>query len=256
MQWITIFQKELLKLWRNKQFVWVPLVLILIAIMDSVTYYFLPEIMELSGGLPEGAVFEVPQLQAHESILLGLEALAFTGTLIIALISMGTIASERKSGVAEIILTKPIKAVNYITAKWTALVIISLLSLFVALVANWYYSNILFGEVAFTVILTTFFFYLFWFILIVSIAIFFNSFLRKPGIVFALTAIVIFLMSIINTLFGHKLTYFPNQLTNHIQTFLLANKVPEELYMTTGIMVALIVFLLSCATSIFKYKKL
>lgn len=256
MQWMTIFQKELLQLWRNKQIIWVPLVMILIAIMDPISFYFLPEILELSGSLPEGAVFEVPTLHANDAIMMGLEALSFTGTFIIALISMGTIANERKSGVAEIILTKPIHHINYITAKWFALIIISLLSLLLALIINWYYTNILFGEIAFLTIIKTYIFYLFWFILIVTVAIFFNSFLSKPGIVFALTALVIFSMSLINTLLGHKLTYFPNQLTNHIQIMLETNEISKDLYFTTGIITLIVLILLGSAATIFKFKKL
>lgn len=256
MQWMTIFQKEMLHLWRNKQLIWVPLVMMLIAVMDPLTFYFLPEILEISGGLPEGAVFEVPKLGPNDAIMMGIEALSFTGTLVIALISMGTIANERKSGVAEIILTKPINPINYITAKWFALFVISLLSVLLALITNWYYTNILFGEISFGTIATTFFFYMFWFMLIVTIAIFFNSFLSKPGIVFALTAIVIFLMSLINTFLGHKLTYLPNQLASHIQLMLESNEIPNELYMTTAIILFVVVILLGSATTIFKYKKL
>lgn len=100
MQWTTLMKKEMLQFWRNKQIIWVPLVMAILAVMDPITYYFLPEILELSGGLPEGAVFEIPELTANDSFLLGVESLNFMGVMLLLLISMGAIAAERKSGVA------------------------------------------------------------------------------------------------------------------------------------------------------------
>src|SRR5699024_7951825 len=95
-QWVTIYKKEMLQTWRSKQLIWVPLVMILIGIIDLISYYYLPEVIKLSGGLPEGAVFEVPSLLPREAIIIGLEQLSFLGSLVIIAISMGTIAGERK----------------------------------------------------------------------------------------------------------------------------------------------------------------
>src|SRR5699024_3772465 len=173
----------MLQIWRSKQLIWVPLVMILIGIIDLISYYYLPEVIKLSGGLPEGAVFEVPSLLPREAIIIGLEQLSFLGSLVIIAISMGTIAGERKSGQAEIMLTKPINHVNYVTAKWFALVTVTLLSLFLALFLNWYYTNVLFDPISFIIILKVFLFYSLWFLFIISIVMFFNSFLNKPGLV-------------------------------------------------------------------------
>lgn len=255
-QWLTIYKKEMLQSWRNKQLIWVPLVMMMIGVIDVITYYFLPEVIELSGGLPEGAVFDVPDIQGFEAMLMGLEQLSFIGSLVIIAISMGTIANERNNGLAEIMLTKPINHFNYVTAKWFALITTTVLSLFLAIFINWYYTNVLFDKVAFNSFIIVFLFYSLWFFFIVTIAIFFNSFLNKSGYVFASTAIILFLMSIINTGFGHRLTYFPNQLTNHIKVALMTDEIPQDLFITSGIIIALIICILISATFIFKHKKL
>jgi len=255
-QWVTIYKKEMLQTWRSKQLIWVPLVMILIGIIDLISYYYLPEVIKLSGGLPEGAVFEVPSLLPREAIIIGLEQLSFLGSLVIIAISMGTIAGERKSGQAEIMLTKPINHVNYVTAKWFALVTVTLLSLFLALFLNWYYTNVLFDPISFIIILKVFLFYSLWFLFIISIVMFFNSFLNKPGLVFAFSAIVLFCMSIINTALGHKLTYFPNQLTNKISMMITFDEVTQELWITSGIIIGIIIILLITSVTIFKHKKL
>lgn len=255
-QWLTIYQKEMSQLWRNKQLIWVPLVLMIVAVIDLLSYYYLPEIIELSGGLPGDAVFEVPSIQPYEAIMMGLEQLSFIGALIIISISMGTIANERNNGVAEIILTKPIHHVSYIMAKWFALVTLTIFSLFLALFLNWYYTNALLGAISFVSLLKVFLFYSLWFLFIVTVTMFFNAFLSKQGIVFASTTIVLFMMAIIHQAFGHRLPYFPNQLTNQINTMLTTNTVPRDLLTISGLLGGLIVILLLSSTTIFKYKKL
>ncbi|MDY0407538.1 hypothetical protein [Paracerasibacillus soli] len=59
MQWLILLQKEMVENWRNFKWIWVPLVFILLAIMDPISTYYLPQILEAVGGLPEGAVFEI-----------------------------------------------------------------------------------------------------------------------------------------------------------------------------------------------------
>lgn len=252
MQWRTILKKELLEHWRGKKWLWVPLVMMLLAVMDPLTYYYLPEILDLSGGLPEGTILEVPSLNPNEAFLMSLEQLSMFGVLVIAIIVAGTIAGERKSGVAEIIFVKPIHYGSYITAKWLALVLLSIAALFFGLLFNWYYTNLLFGEISFINLLKVVSFYGLWFTFVVTVAIFFNAFLRSPGMVFTWTIATLIVMSIINTVFGHTLTLFPNQLSGYLAVMLETNSLSSELLGTAAIIFGLIVGLLIAATNIFK----
>lgn len=255
-QWLTIYKKEMLRTWRNKQIIWLPLVMMLIGIIDVITYYYLPEVIELSGGLPDGAVFDVPAIKGHEAILMGLDQLSLMGALVIIAISMGTIANERNSGLAEIMLTKPIHHSNYVTAKWFALITITVFSLCLAIGLNWYYTNILFDTISIKALLQTCLFYSLWFIFIVTIALFFNSFLSKSGLVFAFTTLTLFLLAVINTAFGHRLPYFPNQLTSHIDSMLITGDITKQLLITSSLIGFLILCLLTAASFIFKHHKL
>src|SRR5690625_2437539 len=149
MQWMTLFKKEMLENWRNFKWIWVPLVITLLAIMDPITTYYMPIILDSVGGLPEGAVFEIPEPHPNEVIMMSLNQLSSLGVLIIILMSMGTIAGEIKSGVAELVLVKPINYFNYITSKWAALLFMVWMALIIAMTTSWYYINLLFGEVLF-----------------------------------------------------------------------------------------------------------
>ncbi|GAE95391.1 hypothetical protein JCM21714_4624 [Gracilibacillus boraciitolerans JCM 21714] len=96
MQWFTIFKKEILEDWRNFKWIWVPLVFIVICIMDPLSTYYLPQIIDAVGGMPEGAVFEVPAVQPEQAIMMSLAELSMFGVLVIVAISMAVIAGGRE----------------------------------------------------------------------------------------------------------------------------------------------------------------
>src|SRR5690625_5321143 len=97
--------------------------------MDPITNYYLPEIIEAVGGVPEGAVFEIPTPTPVEAMMMSLSQLSTLGVLVFILISMGTIAGERKSGIAEVIFTKLLCFNNLINTQWYYCISLILLSL-------------------------------------------------------------------------------------------------------------------------------
>lgn len=255
MQWIPLFEKELKENWHNKKWLWVPIVIMLLTVMDPISYYYLPEIIHLAGGVPEGTIIEIPKLAPSEVILMSLEQLSMFGVLLISLISMGTIAGERLSGVTEIILVKPIRSSYFITAKWLSFLLLVWFALFLGLLLNWYYTNLLFGELRFALLIKIFFFYGIWFTFVLTVSFFFNTLFKTPGLVAACTMITIVMMSLINLIFGHKLTMFPNQLSTHIHELVLTNTVSNELIGTSVITIGFIIIVLFLSIYIFKHKE-
>lgn len=232
---MTLFTKETLENWRNFKWIWVPLVLILLAIMDPLTMYYMPVLLDSVGGLPEGSVLEMPTPSTTEVFMMTIGQLNSLGVVVIVLMAMGTIANERKSGVLELTLVKPVSFVHYITAKWTSLVLLVSTSLFVALLASWYYTNLLFGSVAFTTLLLVYAFFVIWFIFITGLIILYNTFTRSAGVVAALTIGTIVLLSTGTSLFTTYLPWSPAQIPTYIQEMLITSAVSFDLIMTLGI---------------------
>jgi len=256
MQWKTLLQKEVLENWRNKKWIWVPLVIMILSIMDPLSYYFLPEILNSVGGMPEGTVFEIPPIDPETAFMMSIESLSMYGALIIALVTMGTIAGERSQGINEIILAKPIRYTNYVTAKWFSYSLLALISLALSLGISWYYTNLLFGSLSFRLFILTLCFYSLWFIFIIAISIFFNTFFKNAGLVIACTIGTIFILSGINTVVGHRLTWFPNQLTAHINEMLLTSKLSNALLGTAGIIIILILLLIVSSIQLCKRREM
>ncbi|MFC2949589.1 ABC transporter permease [Virgibacillus sediminis] len=255
-QWVTLFQKEMLENWRNKKWIWVPLVFILIAAMDPVTNYYMPQIIDTVGGLPEGASIQLPEYTPAEVVMMSLGQLSSLGVLVIVLMSMGAISGERKSGIAEMILVKPVSHLNYITAKWAALLVLVWTSLFLGMLASWYYINILFGSLAFMDLLLIVFFYGLWLTLVISLSIFYNSLVRAPGLVAACTILTIMLMSLITRIFEKYLAWSPNRMSSHIHDMLISDKISADLLLTGLITIVICILLLAASTAVFRTREL
>ncbi|MGM8366011.1 ABC transporter permease [Virgibacillus sp. W0181] len=254
MQWNALFQKETTESWRNRKLIWVPLVFMLIAVMDPLTYHFLPQIIEFSGGLPEGAVFEFPEMQPAEVALTSLQSLSTYGIIILALFTMGSISSEQKSGVNEMILVRPINYGNYISAKWAANLLLVIVSLILSVGLSWYYINLLFGNLSFKVLFFVLLMFTLWFALFLSISIFYNVLLKMPGAVAACTVATYFLMSAGDMIVGNRWPLYPNQIFVHTQHMLINETVTAEIWGMISIMVLLIALLITMAIIIFRRK--
>ncbi len=235
MQWMTLFQKEMLENWRNFKWIWVPLVLILLAIMDPLTMHYMPIILDSVGGLPEGAVFEMPIPSTTEVIMMTISQLNSIGIVVIVLMAMGTIANERKNGVLELTLVKPVSFTRYITAKWTALLTIVAASLFIALLTSWYYTNLLFGSVPLIDFLLVYLLFGIWFMFLTALIILFNTFTRSAGAVAAMSIGSILVLTTVTSLFTTYMTWSPAQIPAHIQDMLQTSSLSSDAIMTLGI---------------------
>ncbi|MFC4388850.1 ABC transporter permease [Gracilibacillus marinus] len=256
MQWITIFQKELLEDWRNYKWIWVPLVFIILCIMDPLSTYYLPQILDAVGGLPEGTLLEIPETLPEDAIMMSLAQLSMIGVTIVAAVSMGVIAGERKSGVAEMILVKPVHYFSYITAKWAAKALLILASFLIGMLASWYYVNLLFGEIDFQQFIQTVFFYFIWLLFVLTLTTFFNTLVKSPGLVLSFTLITLLCMSIFNQIFSHTFTWFPNTISRYILQMLHEGAIPSELWGATIVTLVLSLVILISSNYIFKTKEM
>ncbi|WP_028784927.1 ABC transporter permease [Thalassobacillus devorans] len=256
MQFMTVFKREMLEAGRNFKWIWVPLVFILLGISDPLSTYYLPQIIESVGGLPEGASFEIPTPPAHEVLMMSLAQYSQLGVLVIALMSMGLISGERKSGVAELVLVKPVKYSTYVSAKWSAVSVLVLVSFFAGLIASWYYVNILFGDISLLDLIWTWFFYGLWLLYVISISVFMNTLFKVPGLVGFLTILFVILTSIITNIFSHVLEWSPAKISGYIRTMLSDGSIPGDLWGTALVTIGISALLLIAAIYTFRTKEM
>lgn len=254
MQWITLFQKEMIENWRSFKWIWLPLVITLLAIMDPITTYYMPVILEATGGLPEGAVLDIPMPSPPEAMFMSLSQLGTLGLIVIVLSVMGTIAGERKSGVLELTLVKPVSYMNYILAKWSAYLLITSVALFISIGMSWYYTSILFGSIPFSYILLTILFFSIWHALVIAIVIFYSSISNSPGLSAALSLVTIILFTISTTIFESFLKWSPGKLSDYIHEMIVTESISSDLIIT-GIVTLFVSFIWITAAVIGMRKK-
>ncbi|MFD1020714.1 ABC transporter permease [Thalassobacillus hwangdonensis] len=255
-QFTTIFKREMMEISRNFKWIWVPIVFILLGIMDPLSTYYLPQILEAVGGLPDGATIDIPTPSSPEILMMSIGQFSQLGVLTIVLMSMGLIAGERKSGVAELVLVKPVSHGIYILAKWAGTLVLALGSLTIGMAAAWYYTNLLFDPIPFTDFLWALFFYGMWIVLVVSITVFMNTLFKTPGLVGFLSVLTIIVLNIVSNIFGHALDYSPTKLSPYIQTMLVDGSVSSDLWGTAAVTIVCVVILLLAATFVFRTKEL
>ncbi|MFD2445676.1 ABC transporter permease [Bacillus sp. CGMCC 1.16607] len=255
-QFSVLFQKEILESWRNFKWIWMPITFILLGVMDPLTQHFLPQILNSVGDLPEGAVIELPTPSAPEVLTMSFAQFDLLGTLILVLASMGVIAGERKSGVAAMILVKPVSYFSFVTSKWLSTLFIMWVSYFVGSIAAWYYIGVLFEFVPFSDFIVAFFIYGSWLSLVISLSIFYNSILKLPGLVAFLTLATIIILKTLSSTLSKWLSWSPAQLMNYSGQSLVISGLPENTVPSLILTFLLIIILLISSVIIFRKNEL
>ncbi|MGM8216304.1 ABC transporter permease [Bacillaceae bacterium W0354] len=256
MQFQIMLRKELLENWRNFKWIWMPIVFIIFAIMDPITTYYLPIIMESVGGLPEGATFSIPMPNPAEAVLMSFSQLGTLGVLIIVVISMGAISGELKSGVYELILSKPVHYGNYITSKFISLSLISIVSLLIGILASWYYVNLLFGDLSLTKVLVATLFYACYLLYVIGVVILVNTLFKSPGAVAFISIIIIVVINLFSSIYQHLLTWSPALVSDHVFDYLLNGKIFSDLWISALVALIISIGCLIFATTILKNRAL
>src|SRR5690625_2045184 len=164
-----LLQKEWRENTRNIKILWIPLYFIIFGVMEPLTNYYLPEIMNSVGKLPEGMEFIWPEFTGEEIFISLLGQYQSVGILVIVLAFMGSVSGERKNGTATLMYVRPISFSQYFLSKWMTVNGIIIASLFLGFLSAWYYIEILFSSVTFTQLLEFFGIYSLWIVFVVTV---------------------------------------------------------------------------------------
>jgi ABC-2 type transport system permease protein len=255
-QWLSLFQKEILEMWRNYKWIWVPITFILLGVSEPLTSYYMKDILDSLGGLPDEAVIDIPLPSAGAVLASGLSQYSTIGVLIIVLGTMGVIASERKSGVAAMILVKPVSYFSYITSKWAGSLLLVWVSLFIGYLSTWYYTGQLFDWIPIGEFFQSYLLYGLWLTVILTITVFFSAALLAPGMAGFISLALALVVSIISGALSHLLEWSPSQLTSYASTLLTAGELPDNTLPASLIAIIIIAIFLWLSVFIFKKKEL
>ncbi|PFA70771.1 ABC transporter permease [Bacillus sp. AFS015802] len=226
--WV-LFKKEMLELIRNYKIIWMPIVFILFGLTEPLTAYYMPEILQSFGDLPEGTVISIPTPSSGEVLLSIMSQFSTFGVLVIVLGFMGTVAGERKSGNAVMVLVKPVPYTSYIFSKWSAALVLVWVSYSLGMLSGLYYIYLLFDVIDFHTFLQGFLVYGLWLTFIMTLVIFFSSLVRTPGLAAFYTIGSIMLITFLSGYMTKTLKWSPGQLANYINDLIIQARWTENL---------------------------
>lgn len=255
-QWIVMYNKEMLEMWRSFKWLWVPLVFILLGIMQPVTTYYLPQILESAGGLPEGAVIEIPTPTGAQVMAEVISQYSSLGVLILVLAGMAVIWGEKQSRTISLILVRPIAYSTFITAKWAGLATLTITSVLVGCLAGWYYTELLIGSVSVSYLVSGVSVYGLWMIFVITVLVLMSTLLRGNSAVAFVTILITLCLSILTGLFEQWMLWSPARLTYHTSSLLVNGVAGDGFLFSVGVTVAVVIVILMTAVVSLKRQEL
>lgn len=239
-QFGIFLEKEWRENVRNYKLFWIPVVFILFGIMEPASNYFLPQLLESFGNLPEGAVFEMPVPEPEQILSAVTGQYQFIGLLVLVLAYMGSIAGERKSGTATLLYVRPISFPAYFLSKWTMASAVALISVWLGLLAGYYYTWLLFEGVEFMKFLQFASTYSIWIVLVSAIIISASAAMPNTGLAAGAALFLVFFLQIIDGLLGAYWTVSPLKLPLYASEWLVSGPDRSDFWLSVAVTVLVI----------------
>lgn len=246
-----LFQKEWRENVRNFKILWIPLVFILFGISEPLTYYYLPQILNAVGNVPSDMVFQLPDYTPEQIIMSTIGQYQFIGMLIVAFGFAGIIARERKNGTATMLYVRPISYTSYVLSKLSIMGILIIGSACIGLLANVYYTYILYGTVdtvAFIGFLAT---YSVWLVFAIGVVICASA-AFSTGIASVVSIFLLVVVQLVDGLLGAYWTVSPWKLPMYAGQILSGNTDTTPFFWSLIVTLVVVVLLLAGAVYIAK----
>ncbi|UCZ52519.1 ABC transporter permease [Bacillus shivajii] len=255
-QWMTLFKKEIKESVRNFKWVWIPLVFLLLGIMQPVTSYFLPDILENFGGLPDGAVINIPLPTGPQVLAETLGQFSQIGLLVLVLAFMGTVASERNNGSIIMVLVKPVSYVSYLTAKWAHMTLLALSSFIVGFGLSVYYTFLLIEPVAASDVIKGMLIYSLWILFIVTLVLCLSALLKSTAATAFISIGVTIVLNLLSSFVPDLMRWSPGMLMDHTQLMFHTGGVGEFFLLSILVTVLIIITMMTFTCYVFQRKEM
>lgn len=246
------FPVLLLKEWRenlrNFKIFWIPAVFILLGITEPLSNYYMPQILDAAGGLPEGAIIEFPEPEPEQLLAAVMGQFQLIGMLVLVLAYMGSIAGERRNGTATLLYARPLSFASYFLSKWVMASAIALLSVWLGFLAAYYYTAVLFSAAPFGDFMRFAGVYSLWIVLVITVILLASAAMPNAGLAAALAFVVLIISQLIDSLLGSRWEWSPVKLPNYAAAMLDIG--PDTVAFTGAFTIAFISLLVFLALGI------
>lgn len=145
MNLLASFRKEVFEQWRSKRLLILVIVLLFFGLTSPLMAKYTPEMLRLIPGAEQFASL-VPKPTILDAVNQYVKNIGQFGILLALLLSMGAVANEKDKGTAALMLVKPLPRGVFLAAKFLALALTFLAGVFLAALAGYLYTYVLFGR--------------------------------------------------------------------------------------------------------------
>lgn len=139
----TLLRKELVEQWRTMRMPTFLVVFFFVGIASPASAKYLPRLMETLGGASLAAALPTPTAgDAYAQLAKNVTQL---GALVVVVVSMAVVSSERERGTLAFLLSKPVARASFLAAKLAALATTIALGMVVAAATAYAYTTLLFS---------------------------------------------------------------------------------------------------------------
>lgn len=204
----VLLQKEFREAWRSWKFLWIPLVFALLGMSDPIINYYMMDILNAVGNLPEGFAISMPELAPADLLQASIGQFQTIGLLVLIATFVGTISKERANGMATLLYVRPISFATYFMSKFVVMSAVGLVSIVAGFTASVYYTVVLYGNFEVTRLLASLATYFVWLLFVIAITLLMSA-AFKTIVATACTFIIIFAGQIVDAIVGTFWTVSP-----------------------------------------------
>ncbi|MFB6466431.1 ABC transporter permease [Cytobacillus sp. Hz8] len=236
----VLLQKEFRESWRSFKFLWMPLLFIFLGISDPLTNYYMEDILNSVGNLPEGFSVTLPDYAPIDILKASTGQFQSIGLIVLVITAAGMINRERQNGTATLIYVRPISFIALFMSKWTVASMLGMLSAILGYAGSMYYTSILYGSVNAIAFIQMVMSYCVWILFATAIALMFSA-MFKTALATTFTIITLPVAIMIESLIGKYWNISPWKLADY--SVQLMAETGNEYYLKTLLLTIALTFL-------------
>lgn len=242
----VLLKREWLEAGRSYKLLWLPVVFMLLGMLQPLVYYYMPQILQMMDGLPEGLELNLPAYSAEEAIASTLTGqFDQLGLLILVISMMGLIISDKNNGMLTFISTRNTTLTEYLLGKWIGQAALLAVAIAAGFMMSALYTSFLYHAVPIGRVIAGLAVYYVWCLFILTVTLTLGALLSRVSAVAVLSIMLLLAMRTVTGLGAGFQSYNPAFLSNHAVNLIVAGEVLPHFVLTavlTFVLIALLLF--------------
>ncbi|MER2129057.1 ABC transporter permease subunit [Solibacillus sp.] len=239
-QFNALLLKEWRDSWRSFKLIWIPLVFLLLGVSDPLMNYFMDDILQAVGNMPEGFEMIMPELKPVDLLAASTGQFQLIGIIVLIAAYIGTFSRERQNGTATLLYVRPISFRALFLSKWVVASIVAVISAVAGYAGSMYYTALLYGTVDWLKFFAMVGTYCVWLIFVMALTIAMSA-AFQTAVAATITIVLIPFGLLIDQLIGSFWEVSPWKLANYGVALVTDSVLMKHYWWTFGFVVVLMV---------------